>query len=177
MSAKKKAPDKGAADKDAAEAPAEGGKKKLSGKVIVLFIVLPVLLLGGVGAGLFFSGILGGKKKEEAEHKEAPPPPKQSMFVDLPEMLVNLNTGTRQASYLKMRIALEVDDPEAIAKLEKVMPKVLDSFQVFLRELRADDLSGSAGLYRVKEELQVRIGGVLQPFPVKDVLFKEMLVQ
>jgi len=161
---------------DSAEGEGSAPKKKrMSGKVIILFIVLPVLLLAGIGAGLFFSGIVGGKKHEEqAEAKPAPPKP--TLFVDLPDMLVNLNTGTRQASYLKLRVSLEVDDPATVAKLNEVMPRVLDGFQVF-RELRSDDLSGSAGLYRVKEELLIRVAAAVQPLPVKDVLFKEMLVQ
>jgi flagellar FliL protein len=152
-------------------------KKKLSGKVIVLFIVLPLLVvLGGGGAALFLTGIVGGKKHEEKAEAKAPPP-KPTLFVDLPDMLVNLNTGTRQASYLKLRVSLEVDDQATVAKLNEVMPRVLDGFQVFLRELRSDDLSGSAGLYRVKEELLIRVAAAVRPLPVKDVLFKEMLVQ
>ena len=182
-----KAPKADKKDKDKeAEGAAEGAepkKKKLTGKKLVLFIILPLVLVlaGGGGGGAWY---WMNAKKKAAELAEAaknepppPPPPKPSLFVDLPEMLVNLNTGTRQAAYLKMRIALEVDDPETVKKLETVMPRVLDSFQTFLRELRIDELSGSAGLYRVKEELLVRIGVVLQPLPVRDVLFKEMLVQ
>lgn len=166
------------AKKPEAEAP-EGGeapKKKMSGKKLVLFVVLPVLLLaGGGGAAAFMMGMFGGKAEEHAEEKPAAPKP--IIFVDLPEMLVNLNSSGRQQNYLKLKVALEVDDPAVPPKLNEVMPRVLDGFTVFLRELRVDDLSGSAGLYRVKEELLVRVAQAVQPLPVKDVLFKEMLVQ
>jgi flagellar FliL protein len=182
MSSKAPKADKKDKEKDGAAEGAEPTKKsKFSGKKLVLFIVLPVLLLaigGGVGGWFYLDGKKKAAEEAAAQSNEPPPPPppKPSLFVDLPEMLINLNTGTRQAAYLKMRIALEVDDPETVKKLEEVMPRVLDSFQTFLRELRTDDLSGSAGLYRVKEELLVRISSTLQPMPVKDVLFKEMLV-
>jgi len=165
------------AKKPEAEAP-EGGeapKKKMSGKKLVLFVVLPLLLLGGGGGAAFMMGLFGGKAGETAEAKPAAPKP--IIFVDLPEMLVNLNSSGRQQNYLKLKVALEVDDPAVPPKLNDVMPRVLDSFTVFLRELRVDDLSGSAGLYRVKEELLVRVAQAVQPLPVKDVLFKEMLVQ
>ena len=51
------------------------------------------------------------------------------------------------------------------------------NFQVYLRELRVEDLSGSAGVYRLKEELLARVNAAVEPINVTDVLFKEMLVQ
>jgi len=162
------------------EAAPEGGevaapaKKKMSGKKLVLFVALPVLLLAGAGGGGYFF-LMAGKKEEKQEAKA--PPPKPVLFVDLPEMLVNLNSGSRTQSYLKLKVALELDDPAVPPKLDQVMPRVLDSFQVYLRELRTEDLGGSAGLYRVKEELLLRVATAVQPLTVKDVLFKEMLVQ
>ena len=46
-----------------------------------------------------------------------------------------------------------------------------------MRELRIDDLHGSAGVLRVKEELLRRINAAAAPYPVRDVLLKEMIVQ
>ena len=54
---------------------------------------------------------------------------------------------------------------------------IRDSFQTYLRELRLDDLRGSAGMYRLREELLTRINVAVQPSKVSAVLFKEMLVQ
>jgi len=100
-----------------------------------------------------------------------------SVFYDLPEMLVNLNTGSKRASYLKISVSLELESAEHIAQLEAVLPRVVDNFQVYLRELRLDDLSGSAGMLRLKEELLIRVNVAAGDVPIKDVLFKEMLVQ
>lgn len=142
---------------------------------IVILVVLPLLLMlvGGAGAWFFVFN-----KHEEPEVAESQKMPKQTVFLDLPDMLVNLNTGgTGRASYLKLKVALEFEEIEAPKKVEALMPRVVDNFQVYLRELRADDLAGSAGLYRIKEELLLRVSHAVQPIKVNDVLFKEMLVQ
>jgi len=152
-------------------------RKKMSGKKLVLLVVLPLLVvLAGGGAGAaYFLGLFGGGTEQAAEEK--PKAPKPTVFFDLPEILVNLNATGRQASYLKLRVALEIDDPEQVKTFEKMLPRVLDSFQTYLRELRPDELQGSAGLFRLKEELLVRVNAAVQPVKVNDVLFKEMLLQ
>ena len=157
----------------------EPGKKKLSGKKIVLFFVLPLLLVGGGVAGLMFSGLLGGDEKEvAAAHEEAGPADMSAtVFFDLPEMLVNLNTTGRRPNYLKMRVSLELGNELDIARLRDLSPRIIDNFQVYLRELRVEDLRGSAGIYRLREELLARVNAAVHPTKVKDVLFKDMLVQ
>lgn len=168
-------------DEPAADEAGIGGeetvKKKLPGKVIVLYIVAPllVLLIGG-GAGAYFMGFFGSEPEAhvEAEHQEEA---KVAVFYDLPEILVNLNGTGKQENYLKIRISLELEDATAQVALEPLMPRVIDNFQVFLREMRVEDLSGSAGMVRLKEELLRRINLSVQPVKVQDVLFKEMLIQ
>lgn len=156
----------------------EPQKKKLSGKKLVLMFILPGLLLAlaGGGGGAYFLGVFDPPPEEVAE-QEGDPANQQVLFYDLPEILVNLNTGGKQASYLKIRVALEIGNEEAIPVIEAMMPRVIDNFQVYLRELRREDLSGSAGIYRIKEELLIRVNSAVQPAHINDVLFKEMLVQ
>jgi len=172
-----------AADDEAVDAEAEGEdssgkKKKLAGKKLVLFVILPALLLlilGGVGAVFMLSG---GEEAEEAAGEGAgQEAAKETVFYDLPEMLVNLNTGNKRASYLKISVSLELESAKHIPQLEAVLPRVVDNFQVYLRELRLEDLSGSAGLVRLKEELLIRVNVAAGDVPIRDVLFKEMLVQ
>ena len=156
-------------------------KKKLSGKKIVLFFVLPLLLLGGGGAGVMFSGLLDSgeeahKKPAQGEHA-GPPELSATVFFDLPEMIVNLNTPGRRPSFLKIRVSLELANEGEIARIETMRPRIIDNFQVYLRELRVEDLRGSAGIYRLREELLARVNNAVQPTKVKDVLFKDMLVQ
>ena len=157
----------------------EGGKKKLSGKKLVLFIVLPLLLLIGAGGAAYFL-LLSGDEPPPAEGEEAapaPPPIETSTFFDLPDIIVNLNTGSRRAAFLKINVSLELEKRADIEKIQEVMPRIIDEFQVYLRELRLEDLEGSAGVYRLREELLRRVNVAVRPSRVKDVLFKEMLVQ
>ncbi len=157
--------------------PRSGG---MSGKTLVLFIILPILLVLGGAAGAYITGaldpLLGAA---EVQEEEAPPVEVAgpSVFYDLPEMLVNLNVGGRKASYLKISVSLELADGGALKQIELVVPRIVDSFQVYLRELRVEDLQGSAGLQRLREELLLRVNTAARPAVVKDVLFKEMLIQ
>jgi flagellar FliL protein len=176
------------------EAEAEGGpqaegdsEKKGSKKKLFILIGLVVLLgLGGVTAA-FFTGLMqplidlvlgqAAETTAEAPQKQEVKAPETVVFYELPELLVNLNTGGgRRASFLKLRVSLELERAEEIATIEKVMPRIIDNFQVYLRELRMEDLKGSAGVYRLREELLTRVSAA-SPAKVRDVLFKEMLVQ
>ena len=154
-------------------------RKKLTGKKIVLFIVLPLLLLGGAAGGLIFAGIIDpfGTHHEQSSDKPKTVDPSQLVFYDLPELLVNLNGSGRRISFLKMRVSLELADAKDQAQIQKLAPRVIDSFQVYLRELRSEDLRGSAGITRLKEELLRRVNAAVEPVQVRDVLFREMLVQ
>ena len=175
--AKSKAP-KPEAEADGADGEgAEGApKKKRSLVKTLLFFVLPAVLVLG-GAAYFFL-LSGGDEHAEgeagAQTANAGPPP---VFLDLPDMLVNLTGAGGERAMLKLAVALELPDQETVAKIEPIMPRVTDNFQVFLRELRVEDLSGSAGMFRLKEELVRRVNLAVAPAVVNDVLFKEMLIQ
>jgi flagellar FliL protein len=105
-------------------------------------------------------------------------PVKPAVFIDLPEVLVNLsNTGSERTQYLKVKIVLELSDQLLAQQITPVMPRVMDTFQTYLRELRPTDLDGSAGLYRLKEELTRRVNVAIAPNKVNAVLFKEIIVQ
>lgn len=157
----------------------EPERRKLSGKKIVLFFLLPLLLLGGVGGGLMLSGVIkeGGHGDAASDKHAKMPLATHTGFYDLPEMLVNLNSTGRRPSFLKIQVSLEIDNGADVTYLQKLNPRIIDTFQVYLRELRIDDLRGSAGIYRLREELLARVNATVQPIKVKDVLFKEMLVQ
>lgn len=166
----------------------EGGKKKVGGKKLVLFIVLPILILVGAGAGLYFSGILssllGSEEQQEGEgeglggeHAEEPAVATPGVYLEVPEMLVSLRSSGRKQQILKLRISLELAGPEDQASVEAFMPKIVDNFQVFLRELRVEELEGSQGLYRIKEEMLARVNQAAHPVKVKDVLIGDMLIQ
>ena len=110
-------------------------------------------------------------------HAEAPPP-KPPVFVDVPDMLVNLvGAPGERVQYLKVKVVLEVKEEKQVEAIKPTMPRVTDIFQTYLRELRASDLNGSAGLFRLKEELTRRVNAAISPIQVNAVLFKEIVVQ
>ena len=159
----------------------EGGEKaaakpkgklslKLSRKMTII-IGAAVLVLGGSGTGAWF---YLGRSANKPQHAEVKP----ATFVDLPEVLVNLsNAGNDRTQYLKVKVTLEVPDKESVPHIQPLMPRVMDAFQTYLRELRPTDLDGSAGLYRLKEELTRRVNVAVAPNKITAVLFKEIVVQ
>ena len=164
---------------------ASGGKSK---KMLIIVIVA-VLLIGGAGAGGFFF-LTGSDKPEAAAADEAHAgeagtaaaaaegvAPAQAVFYELPEMTVNLSSQGKAGRYLRLKVNLELARPGDIEAVERVLPRIVDDFQVYLRELRAEDLKGSAGMYRLKEALLLRANQAAQPVEINSVLFKEMLVQ
>jgi flagellar FliL protein len=154
-------------------AEAEAGAKP-KGKLKLIIAAVGVLAIVGGGAGWFF---LFRHHGDEA-HAEASPPPKPPAFVEMPDMMVNLagNPGDR-IQYLKVKLTLEVKEEKQAEAIKPNLPRVTDIFQVYLRELRASDLSGSAGLFRLKEELTRRVNMAVAPNEVSAVLFKEVVVQ
>ncbi len=163
------------ADTESPGDDADAPKKKLSGKKLVLFVLPVVLLLGGAAAFFFLKPAEQPSEGDEdvvAEHDAGP-----SVYYDLPQMLVNLNTTGRRVNFLKIVVSLELAEESDIQHLEQVLPRIIDNFQVYLRELRIEDLKGSAGIYRLREELLLRVNAAAYPAEVHDVLFKEMLIQ
>lgn len=161
-------------------------KKRFSGKKLVIALVAIVLLLGigGAAAWFFFlreapSDVPADMQINEDGTLGLPPGnfTTPGLFFEMPDILVNLNTESRRQQFLKLSVTLEVGSEEDLMAVETVLPRVQDAFQVYLRELRPEDLEGSAGLYRIKEELLRRVNQAARPTVVRDVLFREMLIQ
>jgi flagellar FliL protein len=155
-------------------APPPVQRKRMSGKKLELFIILPLLLFGGGGAAawlLLFKGDMEAEAHAEAEPEHPP------VYFDMEEMTVNLTTAGKRNSYLKLKLALELGAPEDNETLPNVLPRVVDQFQIYLRGVRVEDLQGSDGLQRLREELLMRAQKSAAPATVKDVLFKVVQIQ
>lgn len=146
--------------------------QKPNRKKFILIGAIGVAFLAVAGAGTFFlTQSMGGGRA--AQMAEVPDP----VFYDLPEITVNLSGDGTDIAFLKLLISLELRDQDMVQMVEPRMPRVLDAFQVYLRELRRQDLDGSAGIYRLKEELQRRVNLAVYPATVDNILFKEVLIQ
>lgn len=201
--------------KPVVESEGAPAKKKLAGKTLILFIVLPALLiLGGGGAAAMM--LLGGNKAE-AHGEEKPGQDKHAKkgekdkaakdkkakdshgkdakggeaadgagvitagdgvaYLSLPQMIVNIAGQDGRQTFLKLKVTLEAADEATLEQIGPAMPEIQDQFQGFLRELRVEDLAGSAGSYRLRLELLRRVNLAAAPATVNAVLIEEMLVQ
>lgn len=189
-----KAPAEGA--EGASEGGAEAGQsaRNFTPKKIVLFVVLPLLVIVGGGSAAYFTGLLDKllpaheldcEKVKEGDKgfaeclaiQEAGPAGHPGVFLNIPDMIVNLNGNTKQPRFLKVSLKLEVENAEDEKKIEPLLPRVVDQFQMYLRELRIEDLRGTSGIYRMKIELLSRVRAAAPTVKVRDVLFQEILVQ
>ncbi len=139
------------------------------------------LILIAAGGLVGLAGLGGGAYHFLASRSEAATASqtKPVVFLDMPDVLVNLSSGSAsdRTQYLKVKVTLELPDQAMSAQIQPVMPRLMDAFQTYLRELRPTDLDGSAGLYRLKEELTRRVNAAIAPSRINAVLFKEIVVQ
>lgn len=215
--------------KEEVEGEAKPAKKKLAGKTLVLFIVLPaILLLGGGGAAAYFlvfkkkpdahaaadahgkdakdahgkdakdakkdgkdahgkdakkeeKGEKGGHGGAEGDDKESgikvTEGPNGEAFMTMPDILVNITTSDNRPVFLKLRLTLQTKDAEVADAIKPALPRIKDQYTGFLRELRMEDLAGSAGYSRLQLELLKRVNLAVAPAQVDAVLIEEMLIQ
>ncbi|MGC8476718.1 MAG: flagellar basal body-associated FliL family protein [Acetobacteraceae bacterium] len=154
----------------ATAAPAKaGGKRKL------VLIAAPVLLLALLGAGGWFTGLIPhllGMDKKKGPARPSPP-----VFITLPPMIANMNTSPSRPRYIKLKAEIEVSAGKDAAAVTRLMPRIVDLFQTYLREVRPGDLRGAAGTYRLREELINRADVAVAPARIRDILFVQMIVQ
>ncbi|SFZ81517.1 flagellar FliL protein [Devosia enhydra] len=138
-----------------------------------------LMLMAGAGIGVLLAGgalyafVLAPKPVEPTTAASAP----QNFIFNLPTMTVNLNTDGQGEQFMKLSVALEVANEQVMLDIQPRLPRVIDAFQVYLRELRRSDLEGSAGIYRLREELRRRVNLAIYPAEVQSILFREILVQ
>ena len=184
---------------DAAEGEGAPGKKKLP-MLLIIGAAAAVVVLGG-GAGAFFLLQPSSAEASGEEGHAAPPPaekggghsgeeegggegvgviaagPDGVTFYTLPDMVVNIQSADGRPTFLKLKLTLETSDPHLASTLQAEAPRLQDMFQGFLRELRPEDLAGSAGSHQLRQELLRRANLIAAPGHVDAVLIEEMLVQ
>ena len=153
--------------------------------MLIIIIVLLLLIIGAGGFLLFTSAgksLIGLDQGEEGASKvkvEELPPTDLTYFA-VPELLVNLTKSSgkkKVAPFLRLSLKLELPDKESEKIMQAVLPRVIDQFQIYLRQLRVEDIEGSAGIQRLREELLRRANEVSAPVKVGDVLFEVVLIQ
>lgn len=157
---------------EGAEEPKPGGRKKL--------IIIGTVALLALGGGWFFFLKTPSAEQAAADAEKAAKAAKRAVsFVEMKDMMIGISPGGQQdrQPIIKIKVVLEISDAKASEEIKPLLPRVEDAFQVFMRELRPADLEGSAGMYRLKEELLRRVNVTVYPAKIDAVLFKELLVQ
>ena len=97
-------------------------------------------------------------------------------FVNVPPLLVNLSGGAR-TRFLRLTLAVEVNDSHGQSTLEAQMPKLIDSMQLYLRTLGLESFNTVAGLTTVRHDLLARVNRIDPGIGAKSVLFQDLMVQ
>lgn len=155
------------ADTTADPVPQEGRSKK---KLLLAAAGAAALLLAGAGVGAWHFWLSPAESGASSEQRE------DAAYVEVPELLINLRSADGRTRFLKVRLVLETA-PEMAESIGPRMPAVVDAMQMFLRELRPEDLAGSSALFRLKEELLVRANRSVGAGQVSDVLIQELVQQ
>jgi flagellar FliL protein len=139
-----------------------------------------VLLLGGGGTAYALMGSNGSETAEASGHgggeeggEEAGP----EAFVDLPAMTVNLRSADGTPRFLRVHLMLVPSSGDRQEEITQKLPLIIDAYQPFLRELRPEDLAGSAAAFRLKEEMLVRANQEVGAGAVADVLIQDLVQQ
>lgn len=160
------------------EGEAAGGDAPKSGKKKLIMIGGAVALVAGLGGGWFFF-MKKPSPEQIAAEEQAKAAKKTVSFVEMKDMMITISSGGQQdrQPIVKIKVVLETADAKVSDQIKPLLPRVEDAFQVFMRELRPSDLEGSAGMYRLKEELLRRVNVTVHPAKIDAVLFKELLLQ
>lgn len=176
---------------EAAEGATPAASPKKKKKLIIIGAAAGVLLLGGGGgAAMMLSG--GSAKAEtavDAGHGAEAEPAEEGesgghgggdskeAFVDVPAMVVNLRSPDGASRFLKIHFMIVPGAKGTVDGLKEKLPLILDAYQPFLRELRPEDLAGSAAVFRIKEEMLIRATDVAGAGSVKDILIQDLVQQ
>jgi flagellar FliL protein len=155
----------------------------MSNKILVLLIGVLMVLMLGLGGGLFMMwnklSDLNAQSHANASEKaggdgalEHPVGP----IFSLETFIVNLadQGGNR---YLRVTMDLELENPEMEAEIAKRLPQVRDSILMILPTKRFEDISTVQGKISLRDEMLETINGFLAQGKISNIYFKEFVVQ
>lgn len=194
----KKAKDGHGADAEAAPAPAaegeaaeggEGAKKKFPMMIVIIAVVVVALLGGGGGAAYLLvfkhkpatekvAEAKPKKKEKKKEGKDAKPAegmgtvtegPEGVSYYNFPTVLSDMQGSDGRPGQIKVDMTFEIANAEIGDNINENMPRMKDMLQTFLRELRPEDLSGSEGTFRLRQELMRRVNLIIAPEKINTI--------
>ena len=142
-------------------------------------IIGVVLALAGGGGGFYatFSGMILGTEEhstEEAEEMEAGPKGPDVEYVAVDQLVISMRSPSN-SKHLVFRAHLEVV-PEAKEDVEKLLPRVIDVLNSYLRALEPGDLEDPSSLTRLRAQMLRRVQVVTGLGKVNDLLIMEFVL-
>ena len=151
-------------------------EKPKNRKKILILAGGAALLLAVAGGGAWWA--LHDRASEAAASSTVPAAgTDSSSYIEVPPIIVNLRSGDGQPRFLRLRFIIVAADAGQVNRINDRLPVVLDALQPFLRELRPDDLNGSAAVFRIKEAILARATQALGTGTVRDVLIQDLVQQ
>lgn len=146
------------------------------GKRILLFLI-PILIILLSGLIYFIVSYFRDANTQEVKVEKVNKQLTDNyLYHDFDGILVGLYTADNQRSFLKVSFSIQMSDEATMDALTSKSPIVRDAVQLFLRELRPEELSGTAGVLMIKTEFIKRINKIISPMKIDDILFKELLL-
>ncbi|MGC8769460.1 flagellar basal body-associated FliL family protein [Calditerrivibrio sp.] len=166
-----------------------GGKKKSPLKLIIILVVVLVLLVGGgLAAYLFLFKSKPAEHNAAATEEKAPAKGEKAkqdkksgekaktVVYSMGAIIVNLaDQGVQR--YLKVQIAVELDNPKLEEEVKKREPQIKDIIISVLSSKTVADVNTPQGKIALKQEIIKRSNMVLTEGEITDLFFSEFIVQ
>lgn len=158
------------------EEPGESAPPKKSKLPIILGLVMA---LAGAGGGFYavYSGLLLGGESAETHASDTTQmmafDTQDISFVPIEPLVISLNGATKQ--HLRFRAQLEVATAQK-DEVEKLLPRVVDVLNSYLRAVSIEDIQSNSSLVRLRAQMLRRIQVITGGNRVNDLLIMEFVL-
>lgn len=152
----------------------------MSKTVLIIIISVAVLFMGMVGAGFFILWNKIAQVPMDATALEEMPVEEEENSIgplySLDTMIVNLSDqgGKR---YLRVTMALELSEPEAVTTIESRLPQVRDAILMILPTKTYDEISTTEGKIALRTQVMGKINDLMTKGRVNNIYFTEFVIQ
>lgn len=140
----------------------------------IMILLLPLLIVIGSSVGVYFAF----NKKYDADSGEynivqynKDNKDDIAVFYDMPELKAAVIDKEGVHHSLRFKLNLELSSVEDLKVIEALSGKLNDVILSHVIELTAEEVSGSTGLYWLKEELLYRLNLAADPVKIKNLNF------
>lgn len=152
----------------------------MSKTVLIIIVSVAVLFMGIMGTGFFILWNKISQMPQEPNRVEDMAVQEEENVIGpvyaLDTMIVNLSDhgGKR---YLRVTMALELSDSEAVATIESRLPQVRDAILMILPTKNYDQISTTEGKVALRNQVMETVNRLMTKGRVNNIYFTEFVVQ